>query len=408
MRTRIAVAVVAAALASGTACAQQAYPDVTFSGFGTLGAVRTDSDAGRYATSVLQPGGARDSWDVRTDSLIAGQVNARFTPQLSFVGQAVANRNAEDDFMPHAEWAFLRYAVTPELALRGGALAVPVFMLSDSRLVGLSFPWVRPPTALYSQAPITNFRGVDLTWQRSVGDATFTVQPYLGKAPTKVPSSTGGPVVLAHLDRMAGISASAELHAWTVRAGYFRSRFTYHSGTTDALFAGLAQVAPLVPAAGDLASQLSAVDKNLSFASVGIAYDGPRAFFQAEYGRRKADFFLANTNAWYASFGYRFGNIMPHVTVSSVDVTSRTSQNVIPPLPALAALAAGVNSLLAGQNIAQDTVAVGMRWQFAPSADLKVQWDRVRLPNGAVGNFIGTPGFADRVNVYSAAVDFVF
>ena len=40
-------------------------------------------------------------------------------------------------------------------------MAVPVFMQSDSRLVGISYPWVRTPTALYSQVPITNFRGVD-------------------------------------------------------------------------------------------------------------------------------------------------------------------------------------------------------------------------------------------------------
>jgi hypothetical protein len=37
-----------------------------------------------------------------------------------------------------------------------------------------------------------------------------------------------------------------------------------------------------------------------------------------------------------------------------------------------------------------------------------VQWDRVRLPDGAMGSFKGTPGFAETVNVYSAGVDFVF
>ena len=408
MRKRLALAAaVAAALTPAIGAAQQSYPEVTVSGFGTLAAVRTDNGNGQYATSVLQPGGARDSWDVRPDSLIAGQLNARFTRTLSFVGQAVANRNADDDFMPHAEWAFLRWQATPEFALRGGILAVPVFMLSDSRLVGLSFPWVRPPTALYSQAPITNFRGVDIVYRHALGNGAITVQPYAGKAPTEVPG-TNGPTVLAHLDRVLGINVVGQLDDWTVRAGYFRSRFTYHSGTTDALFAGLLGVAPLIPGAADLADQLDAVDKALSFTSVGVAYDGANAFFQAEYGQRRTGFFLADTNAWYGTIGYRFGNLTPHLTYSKVDVKSATSQAVLPPVGPLAPLAAGVDSLLAGQNTAQRTWAAGLRWQFAPSADLKVQWDRVRLPDGAMGSFKGTPGFADTVNVYSAGVDFVF
>jgi hypothetical protein len=76
----------------------------------------------------------------------------------------------------------------------------------------------------------------------------------------------------------------------------------------------------------------------------------------------------------------------------------------------LAALAGGINTLLAGQNPAQNTVAVGVRWQFMRNADVKLQWDHVSLPAGATGNFLAAqPGFAgSTVNVYSAAVDFVF
>ena len=80
MRSRIAAAAVAAALAPMAAGAQS-FPEVSFSGFGTLGVVRTDTDALQYATSVLQPGGAGNDFDFETDSLIAGQVNARFSPK---------------------------------------------------------------------------------------------------------------------------------------------------------------------------------------------------------------------------------------------------------------------------------------------------------------------------------------
>jgi Gram-negative porin len=401
------LAALAAALASFGACAQETYPDVTFSGFGTLGLVQTDTNAGRYATSVLQPLGAGKDLDWRTDSLLGGQVNARFTRSLSVVAQVVANKTADNDFMPHFEWAFARYAITPDLAVRGGIMAVPLFMLSDSRLVGISFPWVRPPTAVYSQAPITNFLGADLTYRVAFGDASFTVQPYVGEAPTDVPLNAGG-VVRSDLDRVAGLGIRVERGPWTARASWFQSRFTYRSPTTELLATSLHDAAAALPGALELANEISSVDKRLVFASVGVAYDGERTFFQAEYGRRKSETFLASTNAWYATLGYRFGNVMPHLTVSGVNVTSRTTQDVIPGTGRLAPLAASVNSLLSAQDVRQETLALGMRWQFRKNADLKVQWDHVRLPGGAVGNFHGTPGFADSVNVYSAALDFVF
>ena len=46
---------------------------------------------------------------------------------------------------------------------------------------------------------------------------------------------------------------------------------------------------------------------------------------------------------------------------------------MIPAAGPLAPVAAGVDTLLAGQNVSQKTVAFGVRWQFARNADLKLQ-----------------------------------
>ena len=408
---KLAVAMAIAMAAPWAAFAQEAAtPRFSFSGFGTLGAVATDTNLAEYATSVLQPGGAKKKADFGVDSLIAGQVNARATNSLTFVGQVVANRTADDDFVPHVEWAFAQYAILPDLAVRGGILAVPLFLQSDSRLVGFANPWVRTPTALYSQAPFTNYRGIDLVYRHAFGGVNVTLQPYFGKAPTDIPDASTGGHVTAELDELRGVNLMAEMGAWTVRAGYVQTQFTYRSASTVQLFAGLRSIAPLVPGAAALADSLDSVDKRITFAAAGVAYDSGNVWFQGEFGKRKADLFLADTTAWYTSLGYRFGNVMPHVTLSRVRVDSPTSQSVVPPLGPLAPIAAGINSLLAGQNPAQKAVALGVRWQFARNADVKLQWDRIDLPTGAVGNFqAAQPGFAgSTVNVYSAAVDFVF
>jgi hypothetical protein len=383
-------------------------PTFTFSGFGTLGAVQTNTDLGQYVTSILQPKGATKDVDFGVDSMIAGQVNVRATDNLSFVGQVVANRTADDDYMPHVEWAFGRYAITPDLSVRAGILAVPVFLQSDSRLVGFANPWVRPPTAVYSQAPFTNYTGADLVYRHAFGDTTMTVQPYFGKAIAHIPITDGHQN--ADLDNLVGLNISGETGAWTYRASYFQTKLTYKDDSTSQLFDALRQIDGFVPGAADLADSLDSNGKKIQFAVAGVSYDSGNILFQAEYAKRKCDFFLSDTSSYYATFGYRFGNVMPHITVSQVKVDSPLSQNVVPVDGPFGPLGQGVNGLLLGQNTAQKAVAMGVRWQFARNFDAKLQWDRIALPDTAIGNFTNTKaGFAgSTVNVYSAAVDFVF
>jgi hypothetical protein len=407
----MAVAVAFALAAPGAAWADDAAtPMFSFSGFGTLGVVKTNTDLAEYGTSVLQPGGATTKADFGVDSLLAGQVNFRPTKSLSFVGQIVANRTADDDFVPHVEWAFAQYAIIPDLSVRAGILAVPIYLQSDSRLVGFANPWVRPPTAVYSQSPFTNYTGIDLVYRHSFGGVNVTVQPYFGEAKPEVPDVNTGGHTKSELEDIRGVNVAAEIGSWTVRAGYLQTQFTYRTASIAQLIGGVRQVAPVVPGAAALANSLDPIDKQITFAAVGVAYDSGNILFQGEYAKRKADFFLADTTSYYATLGYRFGPVMPHITLSRVRTDSPTSQSVIPAAGPLAAIGAGVNTLLATQNPAQKTIALGVRWQFARNADVKLQWDRVNLPPGGLGNFQRQqPGFAgSNVNVYSAAVDFVF
>jgi hypothetical protein len=66
-----------------------------------------------------------------------------------------------------------------------------------------------------------------------------------------------------------------------------------------------------------------------------------------------------------------------------------------------------VRSLL--QPAEQDTDLVGVRWNFANSAALKFQVDRVK-PRTKTGTLIYGPaaGLKDAVTVVGASVDFVF
>ena len=104
----------------------------SFSGFGTLGLVHSSEKHADFTSSQLKPDGAGYShnWSADVDSLIGGQVTARFTPKLSAVVQVIAEQNYDNSYRPHVEWANLQYQFTPEFSVRRrahGAAHIPVF-----------------------------------------------------------------------------------------------------------------------------------------------------------------------------------------------------------------------------------------------------------------------------------------
>jgi hypothetical protein len=409
MRSAILVAAVAAALFSPAfAHATDEASPFKLSGFGTLGVVTTDTDKGMFTASPLQPKGPSNNYDFGTDSVLAGQVNYKATQSLSFVGQLVVNRTADDDYKPHVEWAFGRYDFNGNLAVRVGIMAIPAFLSSESRLVGFANPWVRPPQALYSQLPNTSFRGVDLVYRTTLGEANVAVQPYYGNSPSYLANGPGHHFT-ADNDDLTGVNVTGELGSWTGRVGYLRQRFTANVSSLTQIFDGIRAVDPFVPGAAAYAAELEPVGKLVTFVSAGVAYEGANVLFQAELARRRMDFFAPDTTSGYATFGYRFGSVLPYATYSQTHVDKLIENTLIPTVGPLAPLGMGLNTLLATQNTGQKTIALGTRWQFAKNADVKLQWDRVDLSGGAVGNFrFTTPGFSGAINVYSAAVDFVF
>ena len=134
-KKRMAIAVAIALAAPCVAWARDAaMPQFSLQRLWHAGLREHESGPGRIRDLDAATRGAKKKSDFGVDSLLAGQIDARFTKALSFVGQIVANRTADDDFVPHVDWAFVRYAITPNLSVRGGILAVPIFLQSDSHL----------------------------------------------------------------------------------------------------------------------------------------------------------------------------------------------------------------------------------------------------------------------------------
>lgn len=390
---------IALALICGGAQAEGESP-FTFSGFATLGLVKTNTDAGQYAISG-QPRGADKSASGEVDSKIGVQLTARANKMFSGTVQVLSKQNGDGSFRPEFEWAYAKAQVLPSLAFRLGRMGGPFFAVSDFRDVGYANTWLRPPADVYGQVSFSHFDGADGTYQTSIGGASLTAQLFGGKSTA---TYTG---VQLKYEEMVGVNTSVELDGGiTLRFGHVQGKLTVESAT----LAGLVGILRTTPFAS-VGNELDATKKKATFTGFGAAYDSGNLILNAEYTMRRTDSYVADTDGWYGTVGYRVQKFTPYLTISQVKFKDANVTNTIPAgVPSLAPLKGAVDATLASTRLNQKTSAVGVRWDAYRNLALKAQFEHVR-PEGN-GMFVKVqPGFGTNgmsVNVYSLAVDIVF
>jgi hypothetical protein len=381
----------------------------SFSAFGTLGVVHSSQQQADFTGSIFQPNGAgyTRSWSAAVDSLIGAQLTANILPKLSAVLQVIAEQNYDGTFTPHVEWANIKYQFTPDLSVRVGRVELPTFLFSDTRKVGYTYPWVRPPIEVYGLLPITASDGAGFSYRLNVGDLTNTTQGSYVQSNTQQPNGHGE----ADARNSFNISNTSEYKSLTFRLSYQHARLTITSldGFLDAF-------RTFGPQGVAIADKYEADGKAIVTEVIGASYDPGHWFVISEWGHTRFNSFLGENTAWYASGGYRAGEFTPYVTYGREGAASNSDPGLtltgLP--PALAGFAAGLN---AGLNAvlesipAQSTVSLGVRWDFMKNLDLKLQADHTRLGADSAGTLINLqPGFrlGSTVNLFSAAVNFVY
>ena len=390
------------------ACAQTA-PDWKLSGFGTVGAVHSNERQADFVASVMKGDGAGRSagWSRHVDSRLGGQLDFRFDARWSAVLQVVSEQRLDYSYQPRVEWANLKYQVTPELALRFGRIALPMFIAADYRKVGYAYPWIRTPIEVYRVLPLGNSDGVDLSWRWNGEAMRSTTQLLYGR--TDMPLFDGARL-RGH--GIAGFSHTVERGALSARASLITARLSV------SLFPELFSAIDSFGAQGrDLTRRLKVEDKRASAMSIGLNYDPGRWFAIGEAGYSKVDGYLGGTRSAYLSSGWRHNNLTPYLGYARVrgrlpDGPTRLELGGL--APAYAAAGAGLNTALAAMMRAvpsQSTISAGLRWDVASNLALKLQHERVTTRNGSRGMFINSvPDYQSgrTAQVTSAALDFVF
>jgi hypothetical protein len=407
-----------AALACGSAVAQET-PSVTFGGFGTLGAVHSDSDRVDFVSNARQPSGAgaSRSTSFAPDSILGLQANARLSSSVSGVLQVVSQRQEDGSFRPGVEWAFLNYQAAPNLDLTLGRSAPPIFAGGESRLRGHSRLLARPQLETHHGLPMTHMDGVGAAWRHQAALGQLTLRGDVGKSTAKLPAG-------AHLkaSELAVASATLENGSLTWRAAYATAKLSARAQGLDALVGGYGQYGANLMANGAPsalarqaygAADFFSIDKRrANFGALSVAYDQGPWLAQAEFAVRKAASAIPDTRSWSALAGYRMGQFTPYVGFSRLNTTSALDN--APRLAALTPTASALNAIgagaLAGSSEGQRSSTVGVKWNFHENMDLKIQYDDARLRQNGFGTFVAATGERppSRVGLTSVAMDFVF
>lgn len=383
-----------------------------FSGYGTLAATTASKDDVGFRDGWTQGKGVGNNIDLGVDSRLGLQDVATFTPNLSATGQLLIERRRKDgsvgsnqDAHVGVEWLFAQYNLTPDLNVRLGRVALPAFMISDTRNVGYAQPWLRAPLDVYAGMPLSSLDGIQGLWRTNLGPTILTVQPSYGSSPWNVvvgqPASpldpSGGSIGLKGTSRhVVNLNVALEWGSWTARVAQTRGNTPLH---TD--FFGVAQYG------------LPPVDYHLKdrFTALGLQYDDGQALFMTEMTRRReadlpasgpasyafvpsplggtlADLYaasiggkpLAASTAFYVAGGWHFGNFLP-----------------------MLALGQFKDDMLGTKYHSAD---LSLRYDLRTNVAIKAQLSHYR---GNDANAFLNPNVTSKyVNVFALGVDFVF
>jgi len=366
-------------------CSGMAQAEFSLNGFGTLGVAEVHGEGRRYGLT----GEYVD--DLRTEPVTRAGLQAGYqmTDSLSATGQFLV-RGDRSSYDADVEWAYLSYQATDALEVRAGRLRLPAFLLSESLDVGYSYPWIRLPSEVYAQVPISRYIGGDLLYNFELGGYDATAQVMLGQSDSDV--YMGGAKTDMDARDMWSASLTIQYDYGRVRLGHLAADITVN---TD--FQTVAEMPPGTFITGNARDDFGLVLEGLdgSFTSLGYSYENENWVSYGEFAIRKVDGpDFPDTRSAFLTLGYRFDQIMPHITWGWAEITD--------------------NALVNGVNIKdgeQTSWTVGLRYDPQPGLAFKVEYSAIETEgrNGFSGLFetAGMPRDAD-ASIVSLAVDFVF
>lgn len=365
---------------------------LTVRGFGTLGMTYNETSEAEFIRDINQLDGPANSWSHDVDTRLGLQLGWLFNSQLDAVVQGVSRYNHEGRYDPQLTWAFLRYAPDAGKQLRLGRVALDMYMLADSRDVGYSYLWVRPPVDYYGVRHITHIDGGDMTLKYPLGRGLLWGKLYAGIADEKISGGLDGVVFDAQGTRVYGGHLNYQWDAWHLQLGTTELQYQLDASTE---YMQAIQFAEFFDPA--LAQVLKDIIKpvDMQITSLGLAYDRGRLYVQAMASHLNRPGNEFDIDSAFVTLGYRMQPITPYLSLSG----SRTDGVKLRDL--------GLN--VDGESgLTQQTFSLGARYDLSHNLALKTQLDLINVDQAG---FLWRDVESDwdgKARVLSVNLDFIF
>jgi len=444
--SRIAQLALLACLAFSTplhAESDDGTPKVNFSGFGTLGFAHTQGNGAAFERDMSQPKGATNRglfWEL--DSRIGVQATMSFTDNLEGAAQFLSRYRAENNFQPELTLGYLKYSANDYITLRAGRVGYDIFHAADSRDVGFSYLWIRPPLEYYGADATPYIDGGDISLHTPIGSGVGRIKLYSGLVREQIPNliaqkQWAGNITadLGIMQDLSGTRITGGLidyqgNNWVFRLSQSQMRILKEipAGPIDTLGfirnTAVAQTDPILAGSlNKLADDLSFASKTITLSSAGLIYeDGPLRTEGAIYHLKSTSLMFGELYAGYLSAGYRIGKITPYATIAAIKSKKsyRAEELNGKGVDAAASIA---QFMLTRAEQARHAYALGMRYDLKTNVALKFQVDLIRnntcspvaLPLTATAPCspplllptVPVP-WDGKATVYSTVVDFTF
>ncbi|MDR3419504.1 MAG: hypothetical protein P4L83_25270 [Nevskia sp.] len=378
--------------ALGAACLApaQAYDfnSVRINGFGQVVGGSTLDNNRQYPTNSVPLYAYDADPKFGEESLFALQVSAPLTDKLTATAQIVSHGN--DNFKTTFEWAYVNYQFNSDWSAKLGRQRVPFFYFSDYLEVGVAYPWLRTPTAVYNTVGgFSNFDGASVNYSHSFGKWELDPQFIYGRYTGTLFLSANTSPANTDIRNLVGASLHANYNDWlNLRAGYFESQLTVTNTPVDPVVAGLQQLATQLgqPIYAQAASDLAVNGDTVTFMELGSEINYAKWQFITEYIELKSYHnYIADTKAFYVALGRHFGKFLPMFTYgrqngsTSSQLLGEIPDVPVPPYPAAAEagvqqLRAGAAAVLASQTAHDSYYQFDLRYDLANNVALKADF----------------------------------
>lgn len=338
--------------------ASAAHADIRFNGFASIQGGTTLSSSDRLY-------GYDNEIDFKNESLFALQTQADLGDRLSVTAQLMGR--GSNDFNAEFEWAYLTYELNNQTRINAGRLRTPFYRYSDFMDVGYAYDWARVPNSVYN-LDFNNLEGVSIVRFGQLGTVDSSLQFIVGSY-SGITNITPTPADVS-IERAAGATWELTQGSFSTRVAYLTGKLTMvdQDGELSGLLALLSQ-----SGFADTANQISIDDASSIFMGLALGYDNGSMVVSGEIVRaRVSNSVIPTQNGFYLSAGYRINSYTPFVSFERRDNDAKAEiyQNLAESNP----FRPGVMMAVESFNTKRDTWNLGSRYDFHPSAALKVQF----------------------------------